>query len=428
MNSKDTEKPDRTNSSNFASEAFSGLGLNSRTMEAVKRIAFTDPTEIQLRFIPPALTGKDCVGRAKTGTGKTAAFLLPIFEQFFNRNDIRALILAPTRELIEQISSVSRKLAGKGPPRTLAVYGGKKIGPQIEALKRKPEIVAATPGRLLDLSERRSISLSDFSIVVLDEVDRMFDMGFRDDISAILKKCHRRQQTMFLSATLPEDIMRLARRFLKDPITITTVAESDPSVSSLDQRYFAVSPHRKLSLLLKILEREKPILALIFTRTKRGAERLGKHLKQRCFNSAYIHGGLSQQERDRAIADFRANKVSILVATDVMGRGIDVPGISHVINYDIPENPDDYLHRVGRSARMDAHGKALTFVMPEQGDCLTAIEVLINRLIDEDWIGGFDSLGTSCVSNDGSQVHRKDWNQPSDGSIRLPGRVCNDFR
>ena len=371
-------------------------------MEAVRRVEFTEPTEIQIRFIPPALTGRDCVGRAKTGTGKTAAFLLPIFEQFFNRNDVRALILAPTRELIEQISSVSRQLAGNQPPRTLAVYGGKKITPQIEALKRKPEIVAATPGRLIDLSERGSISLSDFSIVVLDEVDRMFDMGFRDDISAILKKCRHRRQTMFLSATLPEDIMRLARRFLKDPVTISAVMESDPSATSLDQRYFAVSPHRKLSLLLKILEREKPLLALIFTRTKRGAERLGKHLKQRGFNSAYIHGGLTQQERDRAIAGFRLHKVSILVATDVMGRGIDVPGISHVINYDIPENPDDYLHRVGRSARMDARGKALTFVIPDQGDCLTAIEILINRLIAEDCIYGFDSLGTSSGPGGGS--------------------------
>ena len=348
------------------------------------------------------------MGRAKTGTGKTAAFLLPIFERFFNRNDVCALILAPTRELVEQISNVSRQLAGKSSPRTLAIYGGKKIGPQIEGLKRKPEIVVATPGRLLDLSERRSILLSDFSIVVLDEVDRMFDMGFRDDISAILKKCHRRQQTMFLSATLPEDIMRLARRFLKDPITISAVAESDPLVSSLDQRYFAVSSHRKLLLLLKILEREKPTLALIFSRTKRGAERLGKLLKQRGFNTAYIHGGLSQHERDRAIANFRANKVSILVATDVMGRGIDVPNISHIINYDIPESPDDYLHRVGRSARMNAHGKALTFVMPDQGDCLTAIEMLINRLIDEDWIDGFNSLGTSCIFRDGAQARRKD--------------------
>ncbi len=375
--------------------AFAGLGLGSKTLEALGRVDFSVPTEIQERFIPVALTGRDCVGRAKTGTGKTAAFLLPVFDRFFKGEDIRALILAPTRELAEQIATVSRQLAGKDGPRTLAVYGGKKIGPQIERLQKKPEILVATPGRLIDLAQRKCVALSDFPVVVLDEVDRMFDMGFRDDIRRILKMCRKRRQTMFLSATLPEDIMRLARRFLNDPLTVSAVMESDPSVESLDQRYFVVSPRRKLSLLIKVLEREKPELALIFTRTKRGAERLGLHLKKRGISSAYIHGGLSQQERDRAIAAFREKKISILVATDVMGRGIDVPGITHVINYDIPENPDDYLHRVGRSARMDAAGKALTFVIPDQGDCLTAIEMLVNRLIEEDRVEGFDSLGPS---------------------------------
>ncbi|MCX6349497.1 MAG: DEAD/DEAH box helicase [Candidatus Aureabacteria bacterium] len=223
-----------------AVELFARLGLSPRAAEAVNRIGFEEPTEIQIKFIPAALTGRDCVGRAKTGTGKTAAFLLPIFEHFFLGENIRALILAPTRELAEQITVESKKLAGSGPPRAVAVYGGKKIGPQIELLRGNPEIVAATPGRLLDLHQRRAISLPSFSIVVVDEVDRMFDMGFRKDISDILNRCRGRRQTMFLSATLPEEIMRMANRFLKDPIGISAVEASDPLVATLDQRYFSV--------------------------------------------------------------------------------------------------------------------------------------------------------------------------------------------
>jgi len=221
----------------------------------------------------------------------------------------------------------------------------------------------------------------------------MFDMGFRKDIREILNRCTGRKQTLFLSATLPEEIMRMANRFLHDPIGISVVSDDDPSVGTLDQRYFAVAPDRKLTLLVKLLEREKPELALIFTRTKRGAERLGLHLQKRGWKALYIHGDLPQNQRDRAVADFRKKKIPILVATDVMGRGIDVTGISHVINYDVPENPEDYLHRVGRSARMDAPGKAFTFVIPDQAELLTAIEILVNRLIEADFIPGCESDG-----------------------------------
>ena len=366
-----------------ADASFARLGLSPRAVAAVNRIGFLRPTEIQVQFVPAALTGRDCVGRAKTGTGKTAAFLLPIFEHFFRGEKIRALILAPTRELTEQIVAESAKLAGDGPPRAVAVVGGKSIEAQTEKLRREPEIVAATPGRLLD-----------FSIVVLDEVDRMFDMGFRKDIREILNRCTGRKQTLFLSATLPEEIMRMANRFLHDPIGISVVSDDDPSVGTLDQRYFAVAPNRKLTLLTKLLEREKPELALIFTRTKRGAERLGQHLQKRGWKALYIHGDLQQNQRDRAVADFRKKKIPILVATDVMGRGIDVAGISHVINYDVPENPEDYLHRVGRSARMDAPGKAFTFVIPDQAELLTAIEILLNREIASDFIPGCEDDGS----------------------------------
>jgi ATP-dependent RNA helicase DeaD len=374
-------------------DSFIRLGLSPRAIAAVNRIGFSCPTEIQVQFIPAALTARDCVGRAKTGTGKTAAFLLPIFEHFFRGEKIRALILAPTRELTEQIVAEAARLAGEERPRAVAVVGGKSIEAQTAKLRGQPEIVAATPGRLLDLSQRRVIDLSSFSIVVLDEVDRMFDMGFRKDIREILNRCAGRKQTLFLSATLPEEIMRMANRFLHDPIGISVVSDDDPSVGTLDQRYFAVAPNRKLTLLVKLLERDKPELALIFTRTKRGAERLGQHLQKRGWHALYIHGGLPQNQRDQAVADFRRKKIPILVATDVMGRGIDVAGISHVINYDVPENPEDYLHRVGRSARMDAPGKAFTFVIPDQAELLTAIEILVNREIAADFIPGCEGDG-----------------------------------
>jgi ATP-dependent RNA helicase DeaD len=368
---------------------FAGLGLGPEALAAVERAGFYGPTEIQEKFIPAALTGRDCVGRARTGTGKTAAFLLPLFHRFFSGEPVRMLVLAPTRELAEQIKQESRKLSGKNLPRVLAAYGGTRLFPQITELKEKPEIVVGTPGRLMDLGQRKALDFGDFRIVVLDEVDRMFDMGFRQDIAKILRQCRKREQTLFLSATLPPEIMRLAERFLKNPIRVSAVEEESPSVESLEQAYFIISPRRKRSLLERLLAREKPKLALIFVRTKRGVERLGKALDNK-YRSTFVHGDLSQKERDRAVNSFREGKVKFLVATDLMGRGIDVPGITHIINYDIPEYPEDYLHRVGRSARMEAKGKAFTFVTPEQGEALTRIEILCNLMLPEDRIEGFD--------------------------------------
>jgi len=372
-------------------EAFAELGLGPQSLSAVQRIGFEEPSEIQQKFIPAALSGRDCVGLARTGTGKTVAFLLPIFEQFFKDKTTRALVLAPTRELAAQISDESRKLSGDYLPWATAVYGGTPINRQIKNLSANPEIVVATPGRLIDHSKRRTIDFGDFPIVVLDEVDRMFDMGFRKDISSILRQCTNRTQTLFLSATMPPDIMRLADRFLRNPTRTSAIQDDSPSVETLDQRYFAVSQHRKLFLLIEVLEREKPKLGLIFTRTKRGAEKLGTELKRRGYKAMHIHGDLTQGRRQRAMDSFREGKIQLLVATDVMGRGIDVPGVSHVINYDIPENPKDYLHRVGRSGRMNAPGKAFTFVTPDQGEEITAIETLCNHLLAKDLIPGFDN-------------------------------------
>jgi len=378
------------NKENINNQAsFSSLGLGEKTLAAVERIGFDGPSEIQEKFIPVALNDRDCIGRARTGTGKTAAFLLPLFHRFHGGEKIRVLVLVPTRELAEQIKVESRKMTGDGSPRSLAVYGGTKIEPQIKRLQKNPEIVVGTPGRLLDHGQRRTLNFRDFTIVVLDEVDRMFDMGFRKDIGAILKQCKNRKQIMFLSATLPPEIMRLAERFLRDPIRVSAVEDENPSVESLDQSYFAVSARRKFALLDRLLKRDNPELALIFCRTKRGTERIGRRLREKHYNSTFIHGDLAQSRRDKAISSFRERKVNILVATDVMGRGIDVPGITHIINYDLPENPEDYLHRVGRSARMESAGKAIAFITPEQGDLLSGIEMLCNMMLREDQIPGF---------------------------------------
>ncbi len=386
-----SENPENDETALLEPEAFAKLGLSPRALAAVQRIGFTEPTEIQEKFIPAALTGRDCVGRARTGTGKTAGFLLPIFESVFKGETTRALVLAPTRELAMQITEESRKMTGRRPPSAVAVYGGAPIKRQMERLAKDPEIVVATPGRVLDHYRRKTVHFSRFTIAVLDEVDRMFDMGFRKDIRMILGKCTNRRQTMFLSATLPPDIMRLGDRFLRDPIRLSAVDDANPSVETLDQRYFSVAKERKLPLLIEVLTREKPELALIFTRTKHGADRLGSALRKRKFNALHIHGDLPQQKRDRVVGQFRERKIQMLVATDLMGRGIDVPNISHVINYDIPENPEDYLHRVGRSSRMNAPGMAITFVTPEQGNEITGIEMLCNRLLHKDEIAGFDN-------------------------------------
>lgn len=370
---------------------FAQLGLGAQSLKAVERAGFADPTAIQAKFIPAALSGHDSVGLARTGTGKTAAFLLPFFEKIYQGQSDRMLILAPTRELTEQTTQASQSLSGSDRPTAVAIYGGKPIKSQINKLQHRPEVVVATPGRLLDHAQRGTIDLSAFSVVVMDEVDRMFDMGFRPDITRIVNQCTNRSQTMFLSATMPSEIMSFANQYLSDPMQISAIDDDSPSVAKIEQRYFPVAPGRKRQLLVEVLKREDPELCLIFTRTKRGAEKLGNDLQKKGHRSGHIHGGLSQGQRQRAMDRFRSGKTKLLVTTDVLGRGIDVDGISHVINYDIPENPKDYLHRIGRSGRMNNAGKAITFVTPDQGEEITEIELLCHRRLQADRIDAFDN-------------------------------------
>ncbi len=334
------------------------------------------------------------MGQAQTGTGKTAAFCIPILERLQPRSQLpntQALILVPTRELAVQVRDECIKLAAGRDVRVIGVYGGKPIRQQVDHLRRGAEIVVGTPGRVIDLIGRGSLILGDVRFVVLDEADRMLDIGFRPDIEKILRRCPQSRQTLLLSATIPPPVKRLAERYMREPEMVDFSAK-DLAVETIEQFYFTVDPERKFDLLAKLVEREDPQQAIVFCRTKRGTDKVCQRLSKICKGVDTIHGDLQQSARDRVMKRFREGKAKILVATDVVGRGIDVSTISHIINYDIPQFCDDYVHRVGRTGRMGREGVAYTFVSPEEGNELTRIEVRINRLLKRDEIPGFVAL------------------------------------
>jgi len=373
---------------------FSDLGLSPPTLEALRHARYAEPTPIQSGMIPLALAGTDVMGQARTGTGKTAAFVIPILEHLDNRRRGAgpfALTLVPTRELAVQVRDEAAKLAHGRRVRCVALYGGKPIRGQIDKLRVGAEIVVGTPGRVLDHIARGTLVLGDLGCVVLDEADRMLDIGFRPDIEKILRRCPGERQTLLLTATLPPPVMRLASRYMHDP-QMLDFSPGDVSVETIEQFYFTVDADRKFELLELLLQREKPHQAIIFCRTKRGTDRLQRRLTRRFKHVDCIHGDMQQSGRDRAMAQFREGKIQILVATDIVGRGIDVTAISHIINYDVPEFCDDYVHRVGRTGRMGREGVAFTFITPEEGNQLTRIEMRINRLLKRAEIEGFQTF------------------------------------
>jgi len=375
---------------------FEQLGLCAATLRQLKSIGYEYPSPIQCALIPLAVTGKDCIGQARTGTGKTAAFMLPCFEQVDPQLDsIQVLVLAPTRELSEQVYAESKKLAGNLKLRFALGVGGRPMGRQIDDLRNGAQIMIGTPGRIQDLMKRGYLQLHDLFIAVLDEADRMLDIGFRPDIERILKACPSDRQTLLLSATMPPDVMKLAQRYMIDPISVD-LSEDRVVVDTIEQFYVTVDEDRKLPLLLRILATEKPKQVIVFTRTKRGADKLYEKFSRRLKSEriACIHGDLPQRKRDRVIKDLRAGELRLLIATDVVGRGIDVSGISHIINFDIPESCDDYVHRVGRTGRLssDQNGRAVTFVTLAQGGELTSIEKRINTVLPEYKVQDFEAF------------------------------------
>ncbi len=379
---------------------FDELDLSPQMLRALTKARYDYPTPVQAGVIPVAMKDVDVLAQARTGTGKTAAFVIPILEQLASRREVsgpQALILVPTRELAVQVRDELEKLAHGQTVHCVAVYGGKPIRGQVAKLRRGAQVVVGTPGRVLDHIGRRTLQLHDLWCVVLDEADRMLDIGFRPDIEKILRQCPKDRQTLLLSATIPPTIERLARRYMRDP-QMLDFSPQDVAVETIEQFYFTVDHERKFDLLVKLIERENPQQAIVFCRTKRGTDRIYLRLSKVRKHVGSIHGDMSQGERDRVMREFRGGKVHLLVATDVVGRGIDVTGISHIINYDVPEFCDDYVHRVGRTGRMGREGVAFTFVTTEEGNQLTRIEQRINRLLQRDTIDGFDAVAPAAAS------------------------------
>ncbi|NOG55699.1 MAG: DEAD/DEAH box helicase [Planctomycetes bacterium] len=363
-----------------ADATFESLGLRSSVLKGVTSAGFDRPTDIQGQLIPEILNGHDVLGQARTGTGKTAAFALPLLHLVNKDDPIQALVLVPTRELALQVVSEIKSLGAATPITVVAILGGESMGKQIAALERGPQIVVGTPGRVQDLHDRRKLPYDGIKFAVLDEVDRMLDIGFRDDIRRILGRIPTHPQTIFVSATISPDIEQLAKKYLNDAVKITTSTGS-LTVSQVDQSYLTVEQWDKTRLLVHLLTHEEADLTLVFCRTKVTVDRLQAHLKKKGIDAFAIHGDMPQGKRNSIMRKLRSGRLSVVVASDLAARGLDVSGISHVINFDLPEDPEVYIHRIGRTARVGRKGIAWSFVAPEQGKLLTEIEKLANTHI-----------------------------------------------
>src|SRR5215212_8133299 len=370
---------------------FTTFGLHPDLLRGVKELGFTRPTPIQNDAMPPAMAGKDVLAAAATGSGKTAAFLLPILQRLMGkkRGTTRALIITPTRELAAQIDEHLRDLAVHTPISGAAIYGGVGMGPQEHAFRTGTDVLVATPGRLLDHFQRPYAKLDGLEVLVLDEADRMLDMGFLPDIRRVLKHLPQRRQTLFFSATLPPPIVELSREMLKNPVMISIERKAAPA-GGIAQSVFPVSQELKMALLETLLERGEIQNAIVFTRTKHRTNRVFDQLEKHKVKVARIHGNRSQVQRTEALAGFKAGKYRILVATDIAARGIDVEALSHVVNFDVPNVPEDYIHRVGRTARAELTGDAITFVAPDEENDLRAIERAIGKRLPRVTVPDFD--------------------------------------
>jgi ATP-dependent RNA helicase RhlE len=369
---------------------FADFKLSPRVAAGVHALGFTEPTPIQTQAIPPILEGRDVMGLAQTGTGKTAAFALPILQRLESgpRGQVRALVVAPTRELAEQIRESFRDLGELTGLRSVAVYGGVGFDPQAQALRRGPEIVVACPGRLLDHIHQGTIDLRHVEVLVLDEADRMFDMGFLPDVRRIIHAVPARRQTLLFSATMPDDIRHLAEEALSDPLMVQ-IGHSAP-VETVSHALYPVAQHLKTALLINLLNGTETQQVLIFTRTKHRTKRLAEQLQRAGFRTAAIQGNLGQNQRRAAMEGFRSGRYHILVATDIAARGIDVEGISHVINYDMPDTADAYTHRIGRTGRAERSGEAFTLVTAEDADTVRAVERVLGSKIERRFLADFD--------------------------------------
>ena len=369
---------------------FESFNFHPSVMAGVRALGYSVPTPIQLQAIPLIMQGRDVIGLAQTGTGKTAAFALPILERLRSnpRRCVRALIISPTRELAEQTCEVINDLGSRTGLRSIAVYGGVSMEWQIRGVRSGAEIVAACPGRLLDHLWKGTISLSEIEVLVIDEADRMFDMGFLPDVRNILRCILHRHQTLLFGATMPAAIRRLAHEILHEPITVQV--DRQLPAKTVSHTLYPVQQHLKTNLLKEVLNRTTTESVLVFTRTKHRAQRVAQQLVRDGYRVTSLQGDLPQNRRQAALEGFRNGSIKILVATDIAARGIDVLSISHVINYDMPESTDDYIHRIGRTGRVEKNGDAITFVTSADADKISALERLLNAPLDRLTLPGFD--------------------------------------
>jgi ATP-dependent RNA helicase RhlE len=404
--------------------SFAALGLPEPVMRGVRSAGYTEPTPIQSGAIPLILPGHDVIAAAETGSGKTAAFLLPILTRLLHgHHALRALVLVPTRELAAQVEEACQRYGGHTRLRSGAVYGGVPIPPQERMLRQHgADLLIATPGRLLDLHGRQSLSLDEVEILVLDEADRMVDMGFAPDLRRILSLLPEKRQTLMFSATMPTELNRIAQGALRNPRRID-LAPTARAAEAIDQAFYPVPRHLKLDLLDEILARATDRSAIVFTRTKRGADRVARQLDARGHDVAVIHGDRSQPQRERALVNFRRRRVGILIATDIASRGIDVDDVTHVVNFDVPHTPEDYVHRIGRTGRMNVAGDALTLVAPEEEGDVAAIERFLGHRVERVKLEGFDYGRRAPASQPGGPTRKGGrTGEPGPKSRRAGGR------
>lgn len=360
---------------------FEKLGLSQPVLKAISQMGFEAATPIQEQAIPLAMAGRDIIGQSQTGTGKTAAFGIPLIEKIDRETEkVKGLVVAPTRELAVQVAEELNTIGQVKGIRALPIYGGQDINRQIRSLKNRPQIIVGTPGRLIDHMRRKTIRLESVSMVILDEADEMLNMGFIDDIKTILQDVPHERQTMLFSATMPRPIQDLARRFMKNP-QLVQVKAKEATVSNTEQFFLEVQEKRKFDVLCRVLDMQSPKLAIVFGRTKKRVDELSEALNRRGYSAKGIHGDLNQAKRDSVMESFKRGNTEILVATDVAARGLDIDDISHIYNYDIPQDPEGYVHRIGRTGRLGKAGVAITFVTPREMGQLRLIEQMIKRKI-----------------------------------------------
>lgn len=405
--------------------SFNDLALAPEVLNAVRDAGYTHPTPIQEQAIPLALAGRDLIGLAQTGTGKTAGFTLPIIHNLITTplsdaagnpvHRVRVLILTPTRELAAQVEESFRKYGKHTELRVVPVFGGVGIEPQAKALRRGVDVVVATPGRLLDHMERKNVSFDDLEVLVLDEADRMLDMGFAPQLNRIVAEIPPYRQTLLFSATMPPEVEALARKYLRKPLVVQVGRRSE-AANTVTHAVYPVPRERKTTLLAALLKQSDMDSVLIFTRTKHGADRVVRHLEDEGVAATAMHADKSQGERTRALEDFKSGKVRVLVATDIAQRGLDVSGITHVINYDVPQQPEDYVHRIGRTGRAAATGDAYTFMSPDEIAMVRTIERTIGQQIPRISMPGYDFGTTADTVAPRSPQQGLD-DVPSDGEV-----------